>query len=72
MTADDVVVRQLNVVRGINAVTLKPSNEDQGLVAINEAKKLKLIKSGDKIVTIISTDEGEKTEQNVMKIAIVQ
>lgn len=71
MTADDVVVRQLNVVRGINAVTLKPSNEDQGLVAINEAKKLKLIKQGDKIVTIISTNEGEKNEQNVMKIAIV-
>jgi len=46
--------------------------EDQGTNAINEAKKLKLIKSGDKIVTIISTDEGEKTEQNVMKIAIVQ
>jgi len=45
--------------------------EDQGVNAINEAKKLKLIKPGDKIVTIISTFEGEKNEQNVMKIAIV-
>ena len=65
------MVRQLNVVRGINAVSLKPSTEDQGLLAINEAKKLKLIKQGDKIVTIVSTKEGEKNEQNVMKIAIV-
>ena len=45
--------------------------EDQSNNAINDAKKLKLIKTGDKIVTIISSNEGTKTEQNVMKIAIV-
>jgi len=50
---------------------MKASNEDPSTYAINEAKKLKLIKAGDKIVTIISTNEGEKNEQNVMKIAIV-
>lgn len=44
---------------------------DQGESAINEAKKLNLIKPGDKIATIISMDEGKKTESNVMKIAIV-
>jgi hypothetical protein len=50
---------------------MKASNEDPSTHAINEAKKLKLIKAGDKIVTIISSNEGEKNEQNVMKIAIV-
>ena len=65
------MVRQLNLVRGVNSQLMKASNEDPSTHAINEAKKLKLIKAGDKIVTIISSNEGEKNEQNVMKIAIV-
>ena len=65
---DECINRQLNIVRGVTGKVIK--NADS-LGAINEAKKLKLIKPGDKICTLVSTGEGTKNEQNKMVISIV-
>jgi len=68
------VIRHMNCQRGIVSILAKEnmSIDAQISLALSESKKLKVCKTGSKVVTIHGTNEDSPDESNIMKILSVE
>merc|ERR1712167_377893 len=72
-TSEPFAFRQQNMVKGVVSAKMPQLGEgdDACLVALDEAKTLKLTKKGAKVAFIQCLDEGTPDESNFMKIVDV-
>ena len=60
--------------RGVSGLKIQNSAGNENVIqfVIDEAKKMKMIKSGAKIAVLHATSEGNPDESNIMKVIDIE